>query len=95
MEDIDRLPHLLECERVLKKLVDSLPRCDGVVPRTFEEQLFPKKLFDGDKEKCTKPATRAHGRGGQRFCDEHSHGAPDYPRAEALREAIALLKETP
>lgn len=66
----------------LRKLVESLPKCD----------------------ECSKPATRAFERGAGRWCDDHksvifgqntrriySEDAPDYPRAEALREAMKLL----
>jgi hypothetical protein len=41
---------------------------------------------------CHAPATRAHGRGGARYCDEHAPaGCPPYPRAEPLRRALAAL----
>jgi hypothetical protein len=42
---------------------------------------------------CDRPATRAHGRGTARFCDVHGPDVPEYPRAGALREAEAALRE--
>lgn len=45
-------------------------------------------------DQCARPATRAHGRGSFRFCDVHGEGVPDYPRAEPLRRAVALLAAT-
>jgi hypothetical protein len=48
---------------------------------------------------CGAPATRAHGRGGKRWCDRcaekefdasENETPPPYPRAPPLREAIAL-----
>lgn len=44
-------------------------------------------------DRCTKPATRAYGRGGERFCDEHGEDVPEYPRAAPLRTLIKLLEE--
>lgn len=42
---------------------------------------------------CEGPATRAFVRGESRYCDAHGEplGAPEYPRARALRWALALL----
>lgn len=41
---------------------------------------------------CSDPATRAWRRGEGRWCDHHAPpGCPDYPRAEPLRRAQALL----
>lgn len=40
---------------------------------------------------CGNPATRAHGRGGGRWCDEHGAGVPEYTRAQPLRRALQLL----
>lgn len=42
-------------------------------------------------DQCTRPATRAWERGKGRYCDEDGLLVPDYPRAPALRKAIALL----
>jgi hypothetical protein len=50
---------------------------------------------------CSRAATRAHGRGGDRFCDEHAAASrcstpPPYPRAPWVRKAEAWLgKEAP
>lgn len=45
---------------------------------------------------CSRPATRAFRRGEARYCDEHGanilgHEAPEYPRAQPLRDMIAAL----
>jgi hypothetical protein len=41
---------------------------------------------------CGRPATRALGRGGRRYCDEHGGtGVPEYPRAAPLRVLQAWL----
>lgn len=41
---------------------------------------------------CGRPATRAWGRGADRYCDAHApDGCPDDPRAEPLRDALLLL----
>ena len=44
-------------------------------------------------DECSCPATRARGRVGERYCDEHGPGATEYPRAAPLRKAIALLEK--
>jgi hypothetical protein len=42
-------------------------------------------------DECREPATRANGRGRERYCDRHGGELPDYPRAKALRRAQAFL----
>lgn len=61
---------------LLKDLVEALPKC----------------------EDCSRPATRAYQRGSFRWCDEHGvydagrlMPVPEYPRAPALRAAVAAL----
>jgi len=68
-----------EACRILRHLVATLPKCS----------------------RCSAPATRAYVRGAERFCDEHGAAGPartlavpEYPRAAAIREALALLAET-
>jgi hypothetical protein len=48
-----------------------------------------------------RPATRAHERGGARYCDEcgtrnpdMQNAVPEYPRAVSLRAAVALLERS-
>jgi hypothetical protein len=74
----DRAAEMLadEAIAVLRALVDSLPKCTGVV--------------DGDPT-CARVATRAWQRGGTRYCDKHGPNVPEYPRAQPMRDALALL----
>ena len=69
---------LEEAVRILEALLASLPKCDN-----------------GAHE--SRPATRAWGRGGERYCDECGRAqrlpVPDYPRADAVRKAVAFLAE--
>lgn len=54
-------------------------------------------------DECDAPATRAFRRGEGRWCDDHGERwlagykhpvpAPEYPRAKALRRAVAMLAE--
>lgn len=77
-----------DLEAVLRQLVEAMPPCTAVVD-----------VHTGAR--CGKPATRAYGRGGARYCDDHGchtggligqvHEPPDYPRAAPLRLALALL----
>ena len=72
----------------LRGLVATLPRCDGrlVVSPTRGLQTY---------EPCRRPATHAYRRGEERYCWVHAPpGCPAYPRASALRAALALLEET-
>ncbi|MCU0686578.1 MAG: hypothetical protein MUF34_30750 [Polyangiaceae bacterium] len=72
-----------------------------------EAQAFGQRHADALRElvaglpecdRCNGPATRAHVRGGERYCDEHGTGdpavpdVPEYPRAVPLRRAVALLE---
>jgi hypothetical protein len=60
-------------------LVASLPICDYW-------------YGEAGRGVCGRPATRALGRGGERFCDEHGEGVPEYPRAEPIRAILAARK---
>ncbi len=42
---------------------------------------------------CEAVATKAHGRGGDRYCDTCGQDVPDYPRAPALRKALRFFQE--
>lgn len=64
-------------EKAARALVEALPRCDDL---------------DNERCRCTRPATKAYGRGTTRYCDEHAPiDCPDYPRAAVLRELLAVL----
>lgn len=70
-------------EGAVRALCEALPRCGGASdgPEPFLERL------------CAKPATKAWGRAGARYCDEHApEGCPDYPRAAPLRAVLAALE---
>lgn len=72
---------------LLAALVASLPKCGAWTPPPGAEGLDRLKT-------CDAPATKANGRGGMRYCDEHAPpGTDDYPRAEPLRRAVAALRE--
>jgi len=43
-------------------------------------------------DNCLTPATKAYKRGEGRWCDKHApEGCPDYPRAQAVRNALVIL----
>lgn len=90
-----------ELFEVASELYDSLPKCTRMAwesgPRGSEE--------DGREVPCKNVATRARGRGGDRYCDdcadieytqasamyEDATEVPEYPRAAALRKMKKLL----
>jgi chromosome segregation ATPase len=67
-------------ERAARALLAALPHCDALYGDSVE-----------NARQCYAPATRAHGRGGLRWCDAHAEDAPEYPRAAAVRALAALL----
>ena len=82
-EDWRVLELLRRFTRLRASLLEEICRTDALVA------ALPK--CDG----CRNPATKAEGRGGPRYCDEHGRALPglpeipDYPRAEPLRAILA------
>jgi uncharacterized coiled-coil protein SlyX len=81
-----------EARALVEALVEHLPKCTIAGPwdtRSGDYVLGPG-TFD-----CHAPATKAFRRGAERYCDAHAPpNCPDYPRAPALRAAVAWLGRT-
>lgn len=71
-------------EKAERELAEECARTDALVA------ALPKCTVEG----CGAIATKAHARGGPRFCDAHGSGngwpvVDDYPRSAALRAILA------
>lgn len=83
------LPTHSELFAASRALLASLPKCD-----------ITDVTGDDDVHACGRAATRAFGRGGLRYCDEHGGKdrdggeVPEYPRAKAVRAMQTLLAGT-